>query len=110
LTSWLEPLGAAGVQDCNNLSGEKSLASYDVANRLVASYVLNLPLGRNRRFLRNLNPALNRIVGGWTMDGINIFNRTQFADPGTANEIARKKATATSKARSPFEPADAALG
>ena len=70
LTSWLDPHGAAGVQDYNNLAGEKSLASFDVPQRFVASYVLNLPFGKNRAFFANIGPALNRVVGGWAVDGI----------------------------------------
>ncbi len=70
LTSWLESHGAAGVQDWNNLKGEKSLATYDVTNRLVASYVLNLPIGINRLFLSNISPALDRVIGGWSVNGI----------------------------------------
>ena len=70
LTSWLDPHGAAGVQDYNNLAGEKSLASFDVPQRFVASYVLNLPFGKNRAFFANIGPALNRVIGGWAVDGI----------------------------------------
>ena len=73
LTSWLENHGAAGVQDWNNLHGEKSLATYNVANRLVASYVLDLPFGINHRFFGTVNPAVNRIIGGWAVNGITIL-------------------------------------
>jgi hypothetical protein len=73
LTSWLENHGAAGVQDWNNPKGEKSLASFDVANRLVASYVLDLPFGINHRFLGTANQVVNRIVGGWSVNGITIL-------------------------------------
>src|SRR2546429_2914648 len=51
LTSWLEGGGTGGVgqvQDWNNLKAEKSLASQDVSQRLVISYVLDLPLGRGQ--------------------------------------------------------------
>jgi outer membrane receptor protein involved in Fe transport len=70
LTSWLENHGTAGVQDWNNLRGEKSLASFDVPHRFVASYVLDLPFGTNRHFLANAGPFVNRVVGGWSVSGI----------------------------------------
>ena len=70
LTSWLENHGTAGVQDWNNLRGEMSLASFDVRNRFVASYAVNLPFGNSQRFLGNAGPVLNRVIGGWTVDGI----------------------------------------
>jgi Carboxypeptidase regulatory-like domain/TonB dependent receptor len=73
LTSWLENHGAAGVQDWNNLGGEKSLASFNVANRVVADYVLDLPFGTNHMLLSHVNPAVNRVVGGWSVNGITIL-------------------------------------
>ena len=50
-TSWLEngKRGASGqVQDWNNPAGERSLSSQDVSQRLVISYVLDLPFGTGR--------------------------------------------------------------
>ena len=37
------------VQDYNNLAGEKSLSSQDVSQRLIISYVLDLPFGHGKR-------------------------------------------------------------
>ena len=70
LTSWLENHGAAGVQDWNNLRGEKSLATYDLRNRFVASYVMALPFGKGQAILAHANPVLDAIVGGWSVNGI----------------------------------------
>jgi hypothetical protein len=70
LTSWLETHGAAGVQNWYNLAAEKSLATYDVRHRFVASYVLDLPFGTNKRFLGDVGPVMNRIIGGWSVNGI----------------------------------------
>lgn len=70
LTSYLETHGAASIQDWNNLRGEKSLASFDVRNRIVVSYVLALPFGTQKQFFANAGPFFNRIVGGWSVNGI----------------------------------------
>ncbi|HEY4051147.1 MAG TPA: TonB-dependent receptor [Acidobacteriaceae bacterium] len=70
LTSWLENHGVAGVQDWNNLNAEMSRASFDVRNRFVASYVVNLPFGNGQHFWGNAGPLLNRVVGGWSVNGI----------------------------------------
>ena len=53
LTSWLEGStgGVGQVQDWNNLAGERSLSSQDVSQRLVISYVLDLPFGHGKAFL-----------------------------------------------------------
>ncbi len=46
LTSWLDSTTTAGFQDTNNLQGEYSLSSFDSRQRLVASYVYELPIGK----------------------------------------------------------------
>jgi Carboxypeptidase regulatory-like domain len=74
LTSWLET-GVGALQDNNNLRGERSLSSQDVPQRLVLSYVLDLPFGQGRRYLSNVNGRLNNIVGGWGIDGVTTFQR-----------------------------------
>jgi hypothetical protein len=74
LTSWLET-GVGAIQDNNNLKGERSLSSQDVPQRLVISYVLDLPFGQGRRFLSNVNTGLNYLVGGWGVDGVTTFQR-----------------------------------
>jgi hypothetical protein len=77
LTSWLEgPTGGVpGVQDWNNLKGERSLSAQDVSQRLVISYVLDLPFGHGRRYLSSMNGLANGVVSGWGIDGITTFQR-----------------------------------
>jgi outer membrane receptor protein involved in Fe transport len=73
LTNWLEDHSVAGVQDWNNLRAEKSLASFDVPNRFVASYILDLPFGANKSFFGTAGPVMNRVIGGWSFEGITIL-------------------------------------
>jgi hypothetical protein len=77
LTSWLEgPTGGVpGVQDWNNLAGERSLSAQDVSQRLVISYVLDLPFGHGKMFANSLNGVANTAVSGWGVDGITTFQR-----------------------------------
>jgi hypothetical protein len=78
LTSWLEngTTGGVGqVQNWNNLAGERSLSSQDVSQRLVLSYVLDLPFGHGKRFLGNVSGFSNKVVSGWGVDGITTFQR-----------------------------------
>jgi Carboxypeptidase regulatory-like domain len=77
LTSWLEgPTGGVGqVQDWNNLKGEKSLSSQDVSQRLVISYVLDLPFGHGKRFAAGLTGVANKAVSGWGVDGVTTFQK-----------------------------------
>jgi hypothetical protein len=77
LTSWLEGNtgGTGGVQDWNNLKGERSLSSQDVSQRLVISYVLDLPFGHGKQFLGGATGAVDKVVGGWGVDGVTTFQR-----------------------------------
>ena len=74
LTSWLET-SVGGIQDNNNLRGERSLSSQDVPQRLVISYVLDLPFGQGRKYLGGVGEKMNRVVGGWGIDGVTAFQR-----------------------------------
>jgi hypothetical protein len=74
LTAWLET-SVGTIQDNNNLRGERSLSSQDVPQRLVISYVLDLPFGQNRHYLAHISTALNRILGDWGIDGVTTFQR-----------------------------------
>jgi hypothetical protein len=73
LTSWLEPSGPGSVQNWNNLRAEKSLASYDVSQRLIAGYVTDLPFGKGKRFLRNVHGISGKLVSGWGLNGFSTF-------------------------------------
>ena len=77
LTSWLEGStgGVGQVQDWNNLKGEKSLSSQDVSQRLVISYVLDLPFGKGKMFANGFSGPMNKVVSGWGIDGETAFQR-----------------------------------
>jgi hypothetical protein len=75
ITGWLEAGGVGGVQDWNNLRAERSLASFDVPDRLVVSYVLDIPVGRGRKYLANGNWAANAVLGGWGVEGVTTLQQ-----------------------------------
>lgn len=60
-------------QDTNNLKAERGLAEFDVKQRLVASYVWELPWGLNRVWGRSWNRALDTFLGGWSLSGIHTI-------------------------------------
>jgi Carboxypeptidase regulatory-like domain len=62
-----------GVQDNNNLKGEKSLSLNDYPQDLTISYVIPLPFGRGQRFLAGAPTAVNAIISGWRMNGVTSF-------------------------------------
>lgn len=80
--------GASGVQDNNNLQGEYSKSSFDVPDRAVISYTLSIPFGHGSRFLSHANGFVDRLVGGWALNGIFTFQSGlpiafQYSSPNT---------------------------
>lgn len=76
VSSWLEgdTGGDAGVIDWNNIKGSSySLSSQDIPQRLVVSYVLNLPVGQGQRYLATSSGIASKLISGWGLDGITTF-------------------------------------
>lgn len=59
--------------DHENRRLERSLSVYDVPQRLVMSYVYELPFGRGKTYGAGMHPVLNAVAGGWTISGITTF-------------------------------------
>lgn len=74
LTNWLEA-ATGSIQDFTNPKGDRSLSSQDVSQRLVISYVLDLPFGHGKRFMSNATGVVDKLVGGWGVDGVTIFQK-----------------------------------
>ena len=68
----LNTAGAGAIQNYLNLGAERSLAGFDVPHRVVLSYILELPVGRGKRFLADAGAA-DKFVSGWTVSGITTF-------------------------------------
>ena len=68
--------GPGTVQNWNNLSAEKSLASFDVAHRAVINYVLNLPVGRGKKFLGNVSGVADKVISGWAIKTVTLSGFT----------------------------------
>lgn len=65
--------GTGNLQDQRNLRAERSRSFQDVRHRMVLSYLYELPFGRGRSLLANASPALDKIVGGWQVNGITFY-------------------------------------
>jgi hypothetical protein len=61
---------------------------YDVTHILSSYAVYELPVGRNKRWGRNLNPLVNAVIGNWQVGGIVQFHGgfplTIFADDASS--------------------------
>jgi hypothetical protein len=72
--NWLEAAAPSwGDSNAYNIRGEKSLDGFDVSQRFVVSYVLDLPFGKGKRWGNSLNPVASKLVSGWGINGITTF-------------------------------------
>jgi hypothetical protein len=53
-----------------NPSQMRGVSAYDVTHSVNASFVYQVPVGRNKRFGAGMNRALDAIVGGWEITGL----------------------------------------
>lgn len=58
-------------QDINNLDADYGLSAYHQPFNSTTSFVLDLPFGRDRKYLSNANTFVNALLGGWQIAGIN---------------------------------------
>jgi hypothetical protein len=78
LISWAETASGGsvgGIQNAHNLRNERSLASFDTPQRLVVSYVLDLPVGAGGKYLRGVKGPVGKLVSGWGAVGAAVFQR-----------------------------------
>ena len=62
------------VQNPYDLRAERAVSVFDIPHIFQASFVYELPVGRNRKFGRELHPIVDGIIGGWQVNGILRIN------------------------------------
>jgi hypothetical protein len=80
--TWSKALAAAqegGISTLNQMKScfqcDYGMTTFNVPQSLSVSAVWNIPIGRDRQFGRNMNRALDAIVGGWNLDAIGSFQK-----------------------------------
>jgi hypothetical protein len=58
------------VQDIFNKGAEKGLAPHHYKFRFASSFLYDLPFGRGRAIGSSVHPVMNRVIGGWQVNGI----------------------------------------
>ncbi len=61
------------IQDWTNLHAELSQMSFNIPQRFVLGYVLDLPVGKGKAFLGSASGVVDKAVSGWGIDGISTF-------------------------------------
>jgi hypothetical protein len=64
----------ANPQNIRNLDAEWGPSSYDVKLVNVTSFVYDLPFGRGKRVGNSWPTAMNAVLGGWQISGVNTAN------------------------------------
>jgi hypothetical protein len=73
-----EPNGNTGnPQSVYNIAPDRGLSAYDEPINNTTSVVWDLPFGRGRAFASSLPGALEAVIGGWTVTGINTMRSGQ---------------------------------
>ena len=70
--------GSGAVQNPNNLKGEKSISAQNVPQTVVLSYLYELPVGKGKKIFSNTPRAVDELIGGWEIGGI---QRYQSGEP-----------------------------
>ena len=63
---------ASALRDIYNIRLERSVSAWDIPQRLVINYALELPFGKGKQFLSN-NAVLDKLFGGWTIFSVHTF-------------------------------------
>jgi hypothetical protein len=70
MTGYNEFYQPGETQDYYNLRNDRSELSYDVPQRLVTSYVFELPVGKGKPFLSGVSGLTGKLISGWGISGI----------------------------------------
>jgi trimeric autotransporter adhesin len=66
--------GSKGPQNVYDLPAEWGLSIIDAAHRFSMTGSYDLPFGRNKQFLGNVNRAVDLAVGGWVVNAVNVIS------------------------------------
>jgi outer membrane receptor protein involved in Fe transport len=80
--------GASPIQDNTAIGQDRSISNYDVPHNLTFGYSLELPFGKNKRFLDVASGAVDKIVSGWRFNGLtSIRSGTPIAVTQTGSQL-----------------------
>ena len=74
-------------QNFFNQRGDKAISNQDLTHNFVVSYLYELPFGKGKKFLNSSNGAVDRIVGGWQIGGIQRYESGQPLAFGCATGV-----------------------
>jgi hypothetical protein len=63
----------ANTMNPYNPAQDYAPSSFDVRNVIVVNYTYELPFGRKGMFAKNVPTAVDKVIGGWILNGIDSF-------------------------------------
>jgi hypothetical protein len=78
----------SGILDVRNYRLERAASSFDQPHRLSVGYIWELPFGRGRRLLANVNKAADLVLGGWQLGGIVLLRSGSPFTVGMSSDVA----------------------
>ena len=63
-------LNTGNPQELDNLKAEHGIGANDATHRLAFAAVLEIPLGRGRWLGKNMNRAVDALIGGWSLSSL----------------------------------------
>ena len=104
--------GGAGVQDAFNPLAYRGPSDFDIRHNLTANYVVEIPIGRDKKVFGKMPKALDAVVGGWQISSlvslrsgtpINITNSGVYPTNYLNSSIAQLRPGATMPATAAFD-------
>ncbi len=68
--AWLGNLWLDNPQVLDNLKAEHAISANDTPHRLTAAIIFDVPVGKDRLIARAMNPVLDGLLGGWSLNGV----------------------------------------
>ena len=76
--------GGGSVQDPYNRRGEKAVSNQETPHQVVISYIYELPVGKNKKFLSKSPKIVNAAIGGWQVSAVQRYQSGQPISFGCA--------------------------
>jgi hypothetical protein len=69
------------VNNAFDIKSDYGHAFYDPRNKMVTTFVYSLPFGRGQQFFGSVNQLTDRLIGGWSVTGINLYHSGFWLTP-----------------------------
>ena len=81
------------AQDVRNLRANRGSSNFDIRHRVVASFVVELPFGKNKRWGNDAHAIVNGILGGWALSGVQTFQTGRPINVGLSGQRSNTSST-----------------